>query len=230
MKRLSSIVLLFLVLITGCQGHSVANYWNRNSIDYSDVQAAENRFAKFAELAVSAPAKDASIAMDVLFDKLKEDPVAYYLYTDWINAVFYSLLSPCRNATLYSKAVDRIIRDGVLPESDYAPFVQNLNWIQYNQPGMKATIPGIDLRGQRTTVLVLDQSCHSCKEAFKAVKTEKGSRCIAVCCTYGPLPEEPGWEVIAPENAQTVFDPHLTPMFFVVAADGTVETSYTLAL
>lgn len=230
MKKASSIFLLSLAFLTGCQEQNVVHFWDRNSIDYSDVQAAEDQFARFAELAVAASPDDALTSMDVLFDKLKEDPVAYYLYSDWIDAAFYNLLSPCRNAAIYSKAVERIVKDGILSESDYAPYIQKRDWIQYNQPGREATVPGLSLKGQRTMVLVLDQSCPSCKEALKVLTPSLGTRKIAVCCTYGPLPEEEGWEIIAPENAQSVFDPHLTPVYFVVDADGTVETGYTIAL
>lgn len=229
MKKLSHIVFLSLILLTGCRP-GIADYWNKNSIDYSDVDSARERFVTFAELAATAQSDEACDAIDILFDKLVKDPVAYYLYSDWIEAAFYNLLSPCRNAALYSKAVERIVKDGILPESDFAPFVQKLNWIQYNQAGHQATVPGVSLNGQRTLVLVLDQTCSSCRQALKALESYEADRKIALCCTYGPVPEEPGWEVIAPENAQAVFDPQLTPVFFVVSADGTVETSYTLAM
>jgi hypothetical protein len=51
-----------------------------------------------------------------------------------------------------------------------------------------------------------------------------------VGCGYGSAPDVPGWEYVYPENANSVFDIHMTPVYFVVAADGTVESGYTLAL
>lgn len=229
MKRFSSIVFLFLALLAGCR-QSVADYWKNNSIDYSDINSARERFVTFAELAVAAPVDEACTAIDLLFDRLKEDPVAYYLYSDWIDAAFYNLLSPCRNAVLYSRSVERIVKDGVLTESDYAPYLQKRNWIQYNLPGQQATIPGVTLNGQRTLVLVLDQTCHSCRQALEALADFDIDRKLALFCTYGPIPEAPGWEVAVPDNAQIVFDPHISPVYFIVAADGTVETAYTIAL
>jgi hypothetical protein len=53
---------------------------------------------------------------------------------------------------------------------------------------------------------------------------------VAVGLGYGPKPEVPGWEYLFPENGTTVFDMHMTPVFFVVSADGTVESGYTPAI
>ena len=82
MRRWTAIFLL-ASLLAGCREGDLTDYWN-DGIDYSDVEAAQDRFAIFAEKAVAAPEAEALAAMDVLFDKLKTDEVAYYLYTGWL--------------------------------------------------------------------------------------------------------------------------------------------------
>lgn len=228
MKRLSAILLL-MVSLTGCQGGRVADYWVKNSIDYSDYDAAQDRFAIFAEKAVVAKEADAAAAMDILFDKLKEDEVAYYIYTEWVDGAFYNPLSPCRNAFLYGKAVERILSDHIFSERECAPFLQRNQWLQFNREGYPATIPGVAFDGRRTIVLVLDLSCPTCREALSAIAGSRewaDARRIAVCFGYGPQPDVPGWEYRFPEYASDIFDPELTPVYFVVSADGTVESTY----
>lgn len=226
-------IIVTLALFTGCQTSGVGTFWQTHSIDYSDIRAAEDQFATFAELAVAAPEPEAFAAMDMLFDRLKEDAVAYSIYADWMSGAFYNILSPCRNTALYAKAVERIVADGVLPESDYEPFLQRQEWMRYNREGEVAIVPGCTLSGSRTLVLVLDLGCPSCREALEklaAASCWEETRHVAVCCGYGPSPEVPGWEYVFPQNAAAVFDIRLTPVYFVVAADGTVESSYALAL
>lgn len=225
-------VIICLALLAGCRTNSVRNYWDSHSIDYSDIEKAEDQFASFAEMAVASPFEDASAAMDGLFDLMKKDEVAYYIYSSWMDGAFYSILSPCRSAALYSKAVERIVSDGVLSGSECEPFLQKREWIQYNQAGKKAVVPGLNI-SERTLVLVLDQGWPSCREALSALasKTELADvRHVALCCGYGPSPTVPGWEYITPEDAYSVFDPSMTPVHFIVAADGTVESSYQLTL
>ena len=103
----------------------------------------------------------------------------------------------------------------------------------YNLPGERATVPGLPTFDTRTLVLVLDLSCPSCRQALQKLSSDPewadASR-LAVCYGYGPGPEIPGWEILMLGGDTTVFDPQLTPIYFVVAADGTVERGYTLAL
>ena len=224
---------LCLALLAGCQAAGVGQFWNTHSIDYSDIRAAEDQFADFAELAVSAPEEEALAALDVLFDKLKQDTVGYYLYSEWMDGAFYNLLSPCRNVALYGKAVDRIVADGILQPYECEPFLQRREWIQYNQEGAKAFVPGLSRFDARTLVLVLDLGCPSCREALETVAAApqwSGLDKLAVGLGYGPKPEVPGWEYLFPENGAAVFDIHMTPIYFVAAADGTVESGYTPAL
>jgi hypothetical protein len=230
-KPLSS-ALIILMLLVGCQGSGLRSFWKSHSIDYSDINAAQDQFASFAELAVAGPESEALLAIDALFDKLQEDTVAYYIYTNWLDGAFYNILSPCRNSVMYSKAVDRIVADAILSQDECEPFKQKREWLNYILEGQKATVPGIVL-DQSSVVLVLDQSCPSCREALTSLAQKKewaNYRHIAICCGYGPVPTVPGWEYVEPENASAVFDPHMTPVYFVVSQDGTVEKTYHLAI
>lgn len=232
MRRMVSIF-LFLTLLAGCREAGVQDFWRTHSIDYSDVNAAQDQFAIFAEKAVAAPEADALAAIDVLFDRLKEDEVAYYLYTDWIDDAFYHLLSPCRNAAVFAKAVERMAVDGILSEGECAPYLQKAGWIQFNQEGTPATLPVVVPQGMRTLVLVLDLGCPSCREALTVLagKPEWADcRHVAIGCGPGARPDVPGWEYYFPDNATDIFDPHLTPVYFVVSPDGKVEIPYALAL
>ena len=227
------IAVLCLALLAGCRASGVGDFWNTHSIDYSDIHAAEEQFADFAELTIPAPEEDALAALDVLFDKLKQDTVAYYIYSEWMDGAFYNLLSPCRSATLYGKAVDRMAADGVLTPSDCEPYLQRREWIQYNQEGAQAVVPGWVPAGVRTLILVLDMGCPSCREALEKLSADPqwvGVKKTAVCLGWGPEPSVPGWDYLFPENGSAVFDIHMTPIYFVAAADGTVERGYTLAL
>ena len=225
--------ILCLALLAGCQAGGVGSFWEKHSIDYTDIRAAEDHFADFAELAVAAPEEDALAAMDVLFDKLKRDTAGYYLYSEWMDGAFYTLLSPCRNAVLYGKAVDRITSDGILQPFEIEPFLQKREWMQYNREGAKAFVPGISRFDARTLVLVLDLGCPTCREALETLGADpqwSSIRKVAICLGYGPEPAVPGWEYLFPENGTTVFDIHMTPIYFVAAADGTVESCYAPAI
>ena len=231
--RSSFTAVLCLALLTGCQAAGVGNFWEKHSIDYTDIRAAEDQFADFAELAAAAPAEEAYAALDDLFDRLKQDTVAYYIYSEWMEGAFYNLLSPCRSAALYGKSVDRIVADGVLTENDYAPYLRRREWIGYNLEGAQAFVPGMSSFDTRTLVLVLDLGCPSCREALEKLGNDpqwEGIRKLAVGLGYGLHPEVPGWEFLFPENGTAVFDIGMTPVYFVVAADGTVERGYALAL
>ena len=226
-------IILCLALLAGCQASGIRGYWDTLPLLEDDISLSEDRFADFAELAVAAPEADALAAMDALFDRLKQDIVAYYVYSDWVDGAFYSLLSPCRSATLYGKAVDRMMTDAVLQADECEPFLQKREWIRYNLPGAPATVPGYPSFTGRTLVLVMDLSCPSCREALEKLSSDPqwaGLRHLAVCCGFGAEPAVPGWEYLFPDNAADIFDPRLTPLYFVVAADGTVESGYALAI
>ena len=231
--RHSAILILCLAFLTGCQASGIRGYWKNVPLIEKDIRISEDRFADFAEQAVLAPEADALSAIDVLFDRLRQDTVAYYIYTGWVDGAFYSLYSPCRNPALYGKAVERIVTDAVLQTEECEPFLKRKQWMGFNLPGERATVPGHPSFDTRTLVLVLDLSCPSCREALQKLASDPewadASR-LAVCYGYGPGPEVPGWEILMLGGDTTVFDPQLTPIYFVVAADGTVERGYTLAL
>ena len=191
---------------------------------------AEDRFADFAELTADASQEDALYGLDRLFDRLEQDAVAYFIYVEWMEAAFYNPFSPCRNQALFSHAVDRIVTGGILMEDEYAPLLQRKEWMGFNLAGTPAVVPGVNLQGERTLVLVLDLSCPSCREALSAFDDPQweGLRRVAVCCGHGPEPSVAHWEYIIPEHADAVFDRHMTPVYFVVSADGVVERTYTL--
>ena len=232
MKKTAELILC-LALLAGCQASGIRGYWKNVPLLDNDIEASQDRFAQFAELAVDAPEEDALAAMDLLFDRLVQDTVAYYIYSEWLQSAFYSPLSPCRNPLLYDKAVERIVADGILNTDECEPFLRTREWLQYNREGEKATVPGLSQTDTRTLVLVLDMSCPSCRQALETLAQDpqwNGCKKVAVCMGYGPRPSVPGWEYLSPENASAVFDIHMTPVYFVLAADGTVERGYAPAL
>ncbi len=232
MKK-TTVIILCLALLAGCQASGIRSYWNNVPLLENDIDASQDRFAQFAELAVAAPDQDALAAMDLLFDKLTQDTVAYYIYTEWMDAAFYNALSPCRSPLLYDKAVERMVADGILNTDECEPFLRRREWLQYNREGAQATVPGLSQTDTRTLVLVLDMSCPSCRQALETLAEDpQWSDCkkVAVCMGYGSRPSVPGWEYLSSENASAVFDIHMTPVYFVLAADGTVEHGYAPAL
>lgn len=232
MKKTAELILC-LALLAGCQASGIRGYWDNVPLLENDIEASQDRFAQFAELAVDSPEEDALAAMDLLFDRLVQDTVAYYIYSEWLQSAFYSPLSPCRNPLLYDKAVERIVADGILNTDECEPFLRTREWLQYNREGEKATVPGLSQTDTRTLVLVLDMSCPSCRQALETLAQDpqwNDCKKVAVCMGYGPQPSVPGWEYLSPENASAVFDIHMTPVYFVLAADGTVESAYAPAL
>ena len=235
-------ILCSLCLFSGCNNTGkktktatdIASFWNGKSLLEEEIDISEDRFADFAMLITEAPENEAFAAIDTLFDRLKsEDEVAYYIYSGWIDGAFYNLLSPCRSAKLYSKAVERIVSDGVLNSDECTPFIKKAEWIKYNLEGTEAIVPGLSHINARTLVLVLDLSCPSCRKALESLASDpqwNGVDKMAICMGYGLKPSVPGWDYLFPENASAVFDIHMTPVYFIVAADGTVERGYTPAL
>lgn len=226
MRKITVVIFTALALLS-CDRPEIVSFWDTHSIDYTDIDAAEDQFADFAELAVAAPEKDAFKAIDILYNRLRKDEVAYYIYSDWMEAAFYNLISPCHSPALFGKAVDRIVKDGVLTSGAAEPFIRKREWSGYNLPGAVATVPGVVIR-ERAVVLVLDQGCPSCREALSAVEALfPDARHVAVCCGYGPTPAVGGWEYVSDDSSNPVFDPRMTPIYFVVDSDGRVEVSYT---
>lgn len=230
MKRIAELILV-LALFAGCQGKDLRSYWDDVPLLEDNVRDSEDRFAEFAELAVKAPREEAAAALDRLFDRLKENEVAYFVYSDWMSAAFYNPYSPCRNFFLFNKAVDRIFSDGIISEGDCPYLLQQREWMSYNLAGNRAVVPGVEF-GEKTLVLVLNLSCPSCRDAIRKMDKEgswRGLRKVAVCCGWGPAPENEGWEIVMnPDHASEVFDIEMSPFYFVVGSDGVVETTYTI--
>lgn len=229
MMRRLAVILLLMVSLAGCRDARVRNFWLTHDVDYSEVDSARSQFIDYAALASLADTCAARASIDRLYDKLKKDEVAYYLYTEWVEGIFYHPLSPYRSETIFSQAVERMETDGIFSEDECLPYRQRLARMRLNREGGKATVPGVSLDGRRTLVAVADLGCHSCIEALDSLATDgKWAEVRRVAISCGHSPEFPllGWERVLPENIRDVFDIRFAPFCFVVSADGTVESSY----
>ena len=229
MKRIAA-VLVILLSLSGCKDGGIIDYWERNTIAYDEVRAAQKRFAVFAEMAAAAPEQEARAALDTLFNILQTDTVAYYLYGEWMSVTFYSPFSPCRSSSLFAKVVERLSSDGIY--SDYDCFSLNLKkeWMSVNLKGTPAVVPSVALDGRRTLVLVLDQGCPSCRAHLGELASRpewKDVRRVALCIGSGIEPAVPGWEYFFPDEPSSYFDPEQTPVYYVVSPDSLVEITYT---
>ena len=241
LRRVLTLLLTAAVLLS-CQSgkkpasvESVSTYWQRHDWHLDeDLDITEGRFAEFAELATAAPKEEAIAALGALLDSLKaKDEVAYYIYIGWMDGVFYSPESPCRDKDLYTYTVNRIEQDGVLDPEECEPYRQRRRWIAINQTGEQAIVPEAELDGRRTLVLVASLGCPICLVALDNLLSDPqwdDCRHVALCSGYEPLPDTPGWEYYALPQASRFFDVQLTPFYYVVDADGIVEKTYTPAL
>ena len=237
MKRISALAIL-VVLLAGCRQSGVSAFWDGVDINVSadNYSEAEERFADFAELAVASPTEEALKGLDALFDKLRGNEVSYYIYEEWIEGSFYTILSPCRNAALFDAAAARMQSDGVL--TDMEDRIASLrHWNSLNLEGARCSLPpltGADGSpvevpdGQPCTILLVDVSCRSCTAALGGLSGGEG-RHIAVCFGGNRAPDAPGWEYCFSRSVREWFDPESAPMYFRVAADGTVTQPYTPA-
>lgn len=240
MRRTCLTLLGCTLLLAACKGGGekvapqagLSGFWEGKTLLEEDIRVSEEQFADFAELAAAAPEDEALTALDALFDRLKaEDEVAYYIYAGWIEGAFYTPLSPCRSIPLFTRAADRIEKDGVLTPDECAPFVRKRAWMQLNQVGMPA-VPAEAAASERLTLaLVLDLSCPSCREALTRLSGEyEGYRHLAFCCGRGSVPDIPGWEYISLPHYRDWFDLEMTPFYYLVDPAGVVTQSYTPAL
>lgn len=239
--RASAICVLagLTLLLAACKDTgNVRNFWNDTDINVteSNFAAMEDQFAQFAELLVKAPKEEAEAALDALMDKLKENEVSYYVFSDWFTMAFHSLLSPCRNPGLYAKCADRLKTDGILNESEYALFVDLADKDAFNAPGSPCRIPDITdetgapvsvIPGVETLFLVLNLDCATCVAALRAL-SEKPGRHVALCFGHTPAPDIPGWEYYQPKDMDKFFDLDAAPFWFTVDEDGVVNTPYSL--
>ena len=237
---LAASLALTAVLAVSCGTPSVKGYWSRHTPDITDIRAAEDEFAAFAELAAKADEQDARAEIDRLFDLLKSDEVAYYVYTDWVVTAFYSSASPCRSCPLFVYSMQRVLSDGIVDGYDAELYSRFVTACRTNHIGDRLTLPSIFDRtgkqitfesGQPTLFLVVDLSCHSCISALESLKDKhQEARHIALCRGHGRFPEIDGWEYYFAEDTDSVYDISAAPFYFISDEDGVITETYTRAL
>ena len=238
--RLAALLALTLALAVSCGSPSVKGYWVKHTPDITDIRAAEDEFAAFAELAAKADEQDARAEIDRLFDLLKADEVAYYVYTEWVVRAFYASASPCRNCPLFVYSMTRILGDGIVDGYDAELYSRFITACQTNRIGDHLTLPSLSDRsgnevviesGQPTLFLVVDLSCPSCLKSLEKMAGEhQGARHIALCGGSGNFPKVEGWEYYRAYETDSVYDIGAAPFYFIADADGTIKESYTRAL
>ena len=237
--RLAAVLAAALALTVSCKSPSVKGYWEKHTPDISDIRAAEDEFASFAELAVSSPEQEAREEIDRLFELLKADEVAYYVYTEWTVTAFYSPASPCRSCSLFIYAMDRILGEGIVDGYDAEVYQRLITACKTNLPGAAVVLPplcdrlGNDVTvepGQATMFLVVDLSCPSCLKALdKYASFKPEARHIALCSGPVRLPEKEGWEFYRALETESVYDISAAPFYFITDENGMIETPYTTA-
>ena len=237
-----------LALLSGCKSAGekrqaeLLSFWSGKPLLEQNIGDSEERFADFAELAVTVPEDCAKAAIDSLFERLNQDEVAYYIYAEWLGGAFYSFLSPCRNCNLFKYAADRILKEEVLDDYVLDNIKRMRTACTTNRRGSEMLLPrttddeGIDtfiITGPKTLFLVVDLSCPSCREALNKLGDDpqfRGAWHVALCSGPGKLPDTPGWSYFRVPNPEEVYDLAAAPFYFVVDADGKIETEYTFAL
>lgn len=237
---LSLTAALLVVSTVSCYTPSVKGYWEKHSPDITDISTAENEFARFAELAIASAEEDAQAEIDRLFDILKENEVAYYVYTRWVVSAFYAPLSPCRNCPLFVYSMKRILGEGIIDGYDADLYSRFVTACLTNHIGEKLQLPALFdsswkeveyLPGQPTLFLVVDLTCHSCIGALnKMSSSHSKARHIALCSGPGHFPEISGWEYYYAIDTDSIYDAEAAPFYFYVNSDDIVEITYTSAL
>ncbi|MBR5042830.1 MAG: DUF5106 domain-containing protein [Bacteroidales bacterium] len=221
--------LLMLILTSCASGGGVCNYWDDVDIvvTESNYSAAEERFARFAELLVQAPGDEAEKALGVLFDRIKEDEVSYYVYADWIESAFHNYLSPCRNPIIFGKAAELFERDGIIEQERIQKLRALAAQDMLNRPGEHCTVPdGAEAAGS-ALYLVLNLDCRTCLQSLEALsKSHPEAEHIALCFGYSPLPGLSGWKYLKPDGMGDIFDLEAAPFWFLTADDGSVSIPY----
>lgn len=227
-----TLAVLVLMLAACTANNNISNFWKDADIAAleSDFDGAKKRFTEFAELTLKAPAGDAEKALDVLFDRLAADEVAYYVYAEWCEGAFYNILSPYHDNGLFEHVAARIEADGIITDGiERIRSVRRYNSL--NLKGQQIALPE-DLTlpdggpvvfpgGEELTVLVLNPSCRSCAPALKALAGAPG-RHIAICFGSREVPSVPGWEYCFSADIRRFFDTEAAPFWLAADADGTV--------
>ena len=217
-----------MTIISGCRSDSgIRNYWAERTPDIGDIEAAEEEFTDFAELAVRAPEADAFRAVDQLLRKASKDEITFIIYTDWIARGFGLVASPCYSAPIFTHAAKTILSKKILDSYLTGEYKTRLEFCSHNKVGDKAELPlDLPLEG-RTLVLVVDQDCPSCRKAMdRLASAHEGVRLVALCCGHGALPGVSGWDCLRLPQDQKIFDAGQSPFYFIVGADGIVEQTY----
>lgn len=231
---------LFAVIAVSCKTPSVKGYWDKHTPDITNINAAEDEFAAFAELAVADDPEAAHAEIDRLFDILRKDEVAYYVYTHWVVSAFYSQASPCHSCPLFVYSMERILGDGIIDGYDAELFTRFITACKTNKPGQKAVLPTlhdtdgniVDFRIEQPVLfLVVDLSCSSCMGALERMKTQRpDARHVALCGGFGRIPDINGWEYYRTSGTDDVYDVQAAPFYFITDSEGIIEVTYTSAL
>lgn len=235
--RILAVAMMAACVAVSCNTSLVKGYWKHHTPDITDIRAAEDEFAKFAELAVAAPEQDAKEEIDHLFDLLKADEVAYYVYSEWVVKAFYSYSSPCRNCPLFVYSMTRILGDGIVDGYDAELYSRFVTACQTNHIGSKLVLPPLSDRlgnsvsidpGQPILFMVVDLSCSSCIKALeKMACVRPDARHIALCSGTGFFPKVGGWEYLRSHETEGIYDVSAAPFYFIANADGIIEETYT---
>lgn|GEM_PF-1657823 len=229
-------LLLAAALAVSCSG-GLAGFWDKGdlSVDRSNYSEQRDHFAEFAELTVGAPEKDVHAALDRMFDRLLADTVSYYVYADWVEAAFYNIYSPTRDAAIFEYATARMLADEIMPDN-VEEIEKQRRYNALNLAGASCILPELKTPdgeildvpgGEACIILVINPSCRSCASSLAALAEQPG-RHIAICFGSPIVPDSPVWEYCYASDFKSVFDMDAAPFWFAVDAEGTVTTPYSI--
>ena len=229
MKRFFPFIALILLLAACNAGGRLRGYWKDGiTVTENNYSQVEERFARFAEFLVAAPPGQAAEALDDLFDRIKEDEVSYYIYSDWIESAFHNYFSPCRNPDIFRKAAERFAEDGILNIETVERLQALAAQDQLNRQGGPCTVPDEAKTEGPTLYLVLNLDCRTCLQSLAALSGEyPEAEHIALCFGYNQIPEVSGWKYLKPEGLDEIFELEAAPFWFLTAADGTIQIPYS---
>lgn len=233
MRLLAICLTVFLaVLVAGCKNNSgIAGFWDDLDVTITEAnyQSSQDRFAGFAELLLDASADEAEAAVDALFDKLTGNEVDYIIYSQWMESAFHNYFSPCRNYEIFDDFVARVARDGILSDEEVERLENLATQDKFNIPGEPCLLPGgIEPQGN-TLYLVLNLDCRTCLQWLEGLAgTHPETAHVALCFGYSRIPEVSGWTYLKPDGMDKVFELEAAPFWFLTAADGTIDTPYSI--
>ena len=133
-----------------------------------------------------------------------------------------------------------MLRQGILSDGAAERYALRRESCLHNQVGAAVELPemkdadGMPVEytpGVRTLFLLVDQNCPSCRGTMQLFDTPRwaDTALVALCYGYGPLPDLPQWTCYRIGSEQSFLDLREAPYFFVAAADGSIEITYTSA-